>query len=180
VRPARTRWSAGEGRRALTLEQEEAFATFFRAHFTGVARTVHLIVRDRARAEDLAQDAFIQLFRDWPRLSAYERPDAWVRRVAIRLAMRGRRRDALWLRVRGLFLPRETPSGPDPDLAAAIARLPQSQRVAIVLHYYDDRPVSEIATVLGCAEPTARVHLHRGRRRLATLLNEEDGDVLRP
>jgi RNA polymerase sigma-70 factor (ECF subfamily) len=164
----------------LTAEQDAAYSAFFRAQFASVTRTIHLIVHDRARAEDLTQDAFLQLFRDWSRISTYDRPEAWVRRVAIRLAMRGRRRDALWLAVRELFVPRPDPDGADPDVQAAIVRLPRAQRAAIVLHYYEDRPVAEIAALLGCAEPTARVHLHRGRRRLATLLGEEADDAPRP
>jgi RNA polymerase sigma-70 factor (ECF subfamily) len=180
VRPARTRWSSGERKRALSPEQEAAYSAFFRAHFANVTRTIHLIVHDQLRAEDLTQDAFLALLRDWPRLSAYDRPEAWVRRVAIRLAMRGRRRDALWLAVRGLFVPRADGPGPDPDLQAAVARLPTAQRVAIVLHYYEDRPVAEIASLLGCAEATARVHLHRGRQRLAVLLGDEGDDASRP
>jgi RNA polymerase sigma-70 factor (ECF subfamily) len=144
-----------------------------------VTRTIRLIVRDRARAEDIAQDAFLQLFRDWPRIAAYERPEAWLRRVAIRLAVRGLRRDALWSRVRGLFLPRPAPTASDGDVLEAVGRLPRAQRAAIVLHYYEDRPVVEIAALLGCSEATARVHLHRGRRRLAELLGEEGSDAPR-
>ena len=55
--------------------------------------------------------------------------------------------------------------------------MPTAQRAAIVLHYYEDRPVAEIASILGCAEATARVHLHRGRKRLAELLGEDDDGV---
>lgn len=179
VPPARTRWTSGEGDRASSFDDEAAYTTFFRAHFTPVTRTVHLIVRDKARAEDITQEAFLQLLRNWPKISAYERPDAWVRRVAIRMAARALRRDALWTRLRGLFLPRASMTEADPDVLEAVRRLPRSQRVAIVLHYYEDRPVAEIAQVLGCSESTARVHLHRGRRRLADLLREEGIDAPR-
>ncbi len=47
------------------------------------------------------------------------------------------------------------------------------QRAAIVLFYFEDLPVAEIAHILDCAEPTARVHLHRARKRLAEVLGEE-------
>jgi RNA polymerase sigma-70 factor (ECF subfamily) len=53
---------------------------------------------------------------------------------------------------------------------AEVRRLPHRQRVAIALFYVEDRPVAEIAAVLGCAEATARVHLLRGRRSLAERL----------
>ena len=93
--------------------------------------------------------------------------------------VRGLRRDALWSRVRGLFLPRPASTAADADVLEAVGRLPRAQRVAIVLHYYEDRPVVEIAALLGCGEATARVHLHRGRRRLAELLGEDGSDAPR-
>src|SRR5206468_11285035 len=57
------------------------FTAFFRDEFAGVLRTIELMLRDRARAEEITQDAFVQLYLNWPKISAYERPDAWVRRV---------------------------------------------------------------------------------------------------
>jgi RNA polymerase sigma-70 factor (ECF subfamily) len=161
----------------VASDEDAAFSSFFREHFANVTRSIHLIVREQARAEDICQDAFLQLYRHWPRISGYERPEAWVRRVAIRLAVRGLRRDALWTSVRGLFVPR--PVGPVVELGVteAVGLLPRNQRVAVVLFYYEDRPVAEIATLLGCSESTARVHLHRGRRRLAELLREEGGEA---
>ena len=180
VPPARTRRLLRNPDRASEADDEAAYSAFFRANFAGVTRTVYLIVRDHGRAEDITQEAFLQLLKDWSRISGYERPDAWVRRVAIRLAVRSLKRDELWRSVRSLFLPEERSSGSDVDVAASIARLPRAQRAAIVLYYYEDRPVAEVASVLGCSESTVRVHLHRGRQRLAHLLGEEDPDAARP
>jgi RNA polymerase sigma-70 factor, ECF subfamily len=47
------------------------------------------------------------------------------------------------------------------------------QRAAVVLFYFEDLPLSEIASILRCSEATVRVHLHRARKRLAELLGEE-------
>src|SRR2546426_204801 len=66
----------------------EDFAWFFREEFPRVVRTVSLILRDGRRGEDVAQEAFVQLLRHWKKVSRYEMPDAWVRRVAIRMAVR--------------------------------------------------------------------------------------------
>jgi RNA polymerase sigma-70 factor (ECF subfamily) len=178
-----TRATLVEGGHADVLpvrDLDASYASFFREEFPRVVRTVALIVREQARAEDIAQETFLRLHQHWTRVEGYERPDAWVRRVAIRMALRGLRRDALWISVRSRLVPdHPEPSMPDPDLASAIARLPRSQRAAIVLHYYEDRPVAEIASLLGCTESTARVHLFHGRRRLAALLGEEAGDAPR-
>ena len=48
--------------------------------------------------------------------------------------------------------------------------LPMKQRAAVALHYLEDRPVDEIAELIGCADSTARVHLHRGRKALFAAL----------
>lgn len=109
------------------------------------------MLRDHARAEEIAQDAFVQVLVHWPKVSRYERPDAWVRRVAIRLALRSLRRDRLWQLVRGGLLPREPDRPVRYDLDSAIRQLPGSQRAAIVLHYYEDRPTAEVASILGLA-----------------------------
>ncbi len=162
--------SAGEAR---PMSDESDYSAFFLEQFPRVVRTIHLIVRDRGRAEDIAQDAFVQLLKDWPRIASYERPDAWVRRVAIRMAVRGVRRDQLWSVLRARIGIRPPPEPRDLDVETAVARLPRAQRAAIALFYYEDRPVSEIALILGCTESTARVHLHHARRKLAVLLGEE-------
>ena len=149
------------------------YTAFFLREFAPVVRTVTLMLRDEARAEEIAQDAFVQLYLGWAKVSRYERPDAWVRRVAIRLAMRSIRRQRLWALVRRDLVRDDAPPDSPLDVAGAVSRLPTAQRAAIVLHYYEDRPVAQIASILGCAEATARVHLHRGRKRLAELLGED-------
>jgi DNA-directed RNA polymerase specialized sigma24 family protein len=162
-------WEAPDER---VTDGERDFTVFFRAEFGAVLRTVSLMLRDQARAEEITQDAFIQLLKHWPKVSGYDRPQAWVRRVAIRLAMRTIRRDRLWALARLKLAPAGATPGPSLDIADAIGRLSSSQRAAVILHYYEDRPLVEIAAILGCAEPTARVHLHRARQRLRDLLGE--------
>jgi RNA polymerase sigma-70 factor (ECF subfamily) len=157
---------------------EVTFSAFFRQEFTRVVRTIYLIVRDHALAEDIAQDAFLRLFQNWAKVSRYDRPDAWVRRVAIRIAVRGRRRDQLWSALRVRLLPQPEPGPRNLDVLDAVGRLPAAQRAAIALFYYEDRPVAQIAALLGCTESTARVHLHHGRKRLAMLLGEETPNVV--
>lgn len=80
------------------------------------------------------------------------------------------------------MLERATTRGPAPaapvdiDLLRAVGQLPAQQRAAVVLFYYEDRPVSEIVDLLGCTESAAKVWLHRARRRLADLLDEKVSD----
>jgi RNA polymerase sigma factor (sigma-70 family) len=169
-------------RSSRPADLDDDYAWFFRAEFPVVVRTVHLIIRDRGRAEEIAQDAFMRLHVHWRKVSAYERPDAWVRRVAIRLATRAARRE--WIRpsLERVAAPPPVADGPaaDLDLLGAVADLPMRQRVAVVLFYLEDRPLPEIAHVLDCSDGAAKILLHRARRALAQRLGEEVSDVDRP
>ncbi len=110
-------------------------------------------------------------------ISHYERPDAWVRRVAIRMAIRADRRERLRPRLERELEATPLPGPVDIDLLRAIHQLPTSQRAAVALFYLEDRPVSEVAQILACAEVTAKVHLHRARKRLADLLGDKRSDA---
>lgn len=156
---------------------EAEYSEFFRVEFAAVVRTAYLIVHDRHAAEDLAQEAFTQLLLNWQKIAGYERPDAWVRRVAIRLAVRFARREQMRdMLLRWLEPPRQAASA-DLDLARAIKALPPRQRAVVVLHYFEDRPLTEVAALLRCSHATAKVHLFKARRRLATLLGEDHREV---
>ncbi|MDX6307677.1 MAG: hypothetical protein QOI06_723 [Nocardioidaceae bacterium] len=172
--------SSGTGQATASRALEDRspdYSVFFRREYARVVRTVCLVVGDADRAEELTQEAFIQLLRHWKNVSAYDRPDAWVRRVAIRLAARHARRERLrtLLESRSAFVPE--PSECPLDIEGALRRLSAGQRTAIVLHYYEDQPVDQIALVMECSANTVKSHLHRGRMALRTLLGEERGDL---
>ena len=152
---------------------DDDYAWFYRTEYPTVSRTVFFIVHDRAKAEDITQEAFVRLLERWRRVARYERPDAWVRRVAIRLAVRSAQRERLRPVIeRNLDL--STDAGPvDVDLLRAVAQLPVRHRAAIVLFYFEDRPIAEIVHILGCTESAVKVWLHRARKTLAEALREE-------
>jgi RNA polymerase sigma-70 factor (ECF subfamily) len=142
-----------------------------------VLGTVDVIVRDRGRAEELTQDAFVQLYSNWGRVSRYERPDAWVRRVAIRMAVRHARREAARPRLELAASVTPIERVPDLDLRRAIAGLPPVQRATVALFYLEDLPVEEIAQLLGSSRTAVKVNLHRARSALAAAIGEEAGEV---
>ena len=155
-----------------------AFDALFRREFGPITRTAYLVVGDWEVAREIAQDAFVQVLRHWRKVAEMESPGGWVRRVAIRDAVRSRRRDA---RRRSLVSSMSTAlvgdsEIPGPDVRQALLALPRQQRAVIALFYLEDRPVAEIATLLGCSEGTVKTHLSRGRAALATRLGEEVTD----
>lgn len=155
----------------------EEYSWFFRGEYESVLRTVFLIVGDRESARDVTQEAFIRLFRHWKKVSTYDRPEAWVRHVAVRLGIQLVRRR----RLQELLTPMAEPGHVvDPviwDVQQAVKDLPAMQRAAVALFYFEDRPSAEIAHILDCSESTVRVHLHKARRKLAAVLKESRLDV---
>jgi RNA polymerase sigma factor (sigma-70 family) len=156
---------------------DDSFAELFAATYPQIVRTVWFVIHDRAAAEEVAQDAFTELFRAWSRLRDFDRPDLWVRRVAIRKAQREATR-----RTRRAMLEQAATTGPlvedgvrlpDPELIAAIRALPAKQRAIVVLFYLEDRPMAEVADLVGCSTSTGFVQLHQARKRLAATLGEE-------
>ena len=123
---------------------------------------------------DVADDAVAEAFaRAIERASQIRDPVPYLYRIAFRIAAAELRRD------------RGQTSGDDAsvedeyalvDLGPALRRLSPSQRAAVYLHYAADLPVREVATLMGTSSAAVRVHLMRGRRRLASLLGERDRD----
>lgn len=159
----------------MRSEARADYEWVFRSCFARIHRTVFLVLRDYGRSEEITQDAFLKLLENWRKVSSYEQPEAWVRRVAIRMAVRqagreGSRMNREETAVRAAWRPE---AGPDLDLADAIGRLAPRQRAAVVLHYYEDLPVLEVSRVLNVSESTVKEHLKRARVRLAKVLGEE-------
>jgi len=158
-----------------------SFEAFYRLHYATVLRVAFAVTGDAHRAADVAQDAFLTAQRRWSTISSYDRPDLWVRRVAINRALSWRRRAGNELiAVARLALRRERATT---DGAAAgsevwdhVRRLPRQQASMIALVYADDMSVEQAADALGIALPTAKTHLQRARRTLALRLNEEVDD----
>lgn len=154
-----------------------AFTMFFEAEFPSVVRTAYLILHDGQQAEEIAQEAFVRLYTRWTKVAAYQRPDAWVRRVAIHMAMRASSRDYRRRDLEQGVAPPAVTKPRDLDVLRAVRALPPQQRAAVALFYFEDRPIEEIAHLLDCSESTARVHLMKARQRLGDLLGEEVHDA---
>lgn len=160
----------------MTEPNDTGFSYFFHREFEPVVRTAYLVLHDQQSAEDVAQDAFRQLYLNWTRVSGYDNPQAWVRRVAIRMAVRLARREETRRTLTRRNSPHPLPPRRDLDLAAALRTLPAQQRAAVALHYYEDWSAEEVATLLGCSASTVRTHLARARTRLSELLADEEVD----
>jgi RNA polymerase sigma-70 factor (ECF subfamily) len=136
-----------------------------------MVRSLTLIALDREVAADAAQEAFVELYRKWDRISGYEDPTAWLYRVAIYKCRDHRRAIARARRTLERFAGAEasndqTPWSIESDFLAALGVLPRRQRVAACLHYVAGFSLYEVAQAMNVSEGTAKTHLFRARKRL--------------
>jgi RNA polymerase sigma-70 factor (sigma-E family) len=142
-------------------------AAFCRAECPRLVGTLTLYCGDRHLAEELAQEALARACRSWPRVQTMTAPGAWVHRVAINLANRHFRRRRVALGAVRRHASSISPVHDDGDVAAAVAvraavaALPLRQRTALVLRYYSDLPVAQVAAAMGCAEGTVKALTHK-------------------
>jgi len=149
---------------------------FYRATYPRLVGELVLLTGDREEAQDVAQEAFARLCPRWERIRTYDAPEAWVRTVAIRLAVsRWRRARVAVAGALRMAAPRPLPGPSDElDVVAALAALPLPQREVVVLHHVAGMPVDEIAERLGAPVGTVKSRLARGRAALAEQLAIEE------
>lgn len=125
------------------------------------------VLRDVDRAQDAVQSAFLQVWRELPRLREPARYDVWLHRIVINACYMEARRHRRWrLHVRGL--PLEGPLSGDPTLSVddrdlidrAFARLSPEQRAVFVLHHHAGMPLADVAEVVGVPLGTVKSRLH--------------------
>jgi RNA polymerase sigma-70 factor (sigma-E family) len=135
------------------------FADFVASRQRRLQQAAWLLTGDAAYAEDLVQDALAKTWRHWRRVRAAEDVDAYVHRVLTNTFVSSRRR-RWWAEQPGLLL--EAAAEGEPDVAtsisllAALQRLPHRQRAVVVLRFYADLSVEQVADALGCAPGTVK------------------------
>jgi RNA polymerase sigma factor (sigma-70 family) len=155
----------------------DSFDEFFRADFRQVVGLMHALSGSWLAAEDLAQDAFIAASKHWEAIRNYDKPRAWVRKVALRgLRSWGRRRRAEGNAILRFISAQDfTGVARLPTEAAEIwqevRKLPPRQAEVIALFYYEGYSVAEITEILDIAGGTVKAHLNHARKRLARTLD---------
>ena len=119
-------------------------------------------------ADDAVAEAFARAMAQGP---VVREPVPYMFRIAFRLASAEMQREARFSEIEDRAV---TDAVADPDLLSAIRELSPTQRGAVYLHYRVDLPVRDVASILGISSSAVKVHLMRGRRRLAVLLGEDE------
>ncbi len=140
-------------------------------HLVGLA---DWLIGDRAIAEEVVQDTFIRLVADPPNLRNRAALDAYVRTSVLNRCRSRARRLSLERRYsRSLSEPIAEDRYLDNQVRQAVLSLPMRQRQCVVLRFYDDLTVAQIAKTLRLRPGTVKSHLHRGLQTLGEQLNEE-------
>jgi len=151
----------------------------YHAESARLVQMARWFVDDITAAEDLVQEAFIRLTHSSHRIRDQDKAAAYLRSIVINLARDHNRRGLVSMRHR-------PPAQPDPrsaedhvtvredvaEVVGALRDLPRRQRDCVVLRYYLDLPVDEIAATLGLSRNSVKTHLTRGLRNLSAQLGE--------
>src|ERR1700734_592426 len=167
------------------------FERFAAGASDALLHTGFLMTGNAKDAEDLAQETLLRVARRWSRVRSMDHPAAYARRILINLVLHDAARRA---RQRTEMEPHEGAAELADDNAAralrevddqaefrwALARLPGRQRAVLVLRYWSDLPVAEVADILGCTEAPGTSTASRAAARLAEILAHAKPPATRP
>ena len=143
-----------------------AFADFYRATFTEMARLAFLLTGSVETAHDLVQDSFVRLHGRWDRI---DEPRAYLRRTVVNACRSHYRRLSVQRRHSATARVENVDLGAD-EMIDAIATLPYRQRAAIVLRFWHGSSQAEIAAALGCRPGTVGSLIYRALAELRKVM----------
>ena len=162
-----------------TVDVDALVVQLFRQEGSSLVRLARLFVDDRNAAEDLVQEAFIRLARSAHRISHPSKAPAYLRSIVLNLARDHNRRGLMSLRH---HLPFDEHTASIEDVITlredqqlvidALRALPHRQRDCLVLRYYDELGIDDIASTLGISRNSVKTHLQRGLAALERQLDE--------
>jgi len=166
------------------VSRDEAVAELFDRHYASMCRLAYVILGDAALAEEIVMEALLKTFTGWGRVRDVERADAYLRRAVVNMCRTRIRRKAVEARVNAAIHHRDERRAPDWDperhetgrlVWQAVVGLPERQRAAVVLRYFEDLPEAEIANVLQCSVGTVKSQLSKARSKLEAVLGPDLG-----
>jgi RNA polymerase sigma-70 factor (sigma-E family) len=165
-------------------ERADAVQDLFREHWLELVRLATVMVGDVATAEDVVQDAFERLHRGWHRLREPSSGLAYARSSVLNGCRSVHRRTAVARKYGPRLATPADSTSPDPSVAAdnsdevvaALRRLTRRQREVIVLRYYADLDIAEIAGTLRLTQGAVRATISRALTAMARALEEHSDD----
>ena len=165
--------------RAAQAGSDEAVEALFVRHWPDAYRAAYLITRDRAAAEDMAQEAFLAAIRALGRFDRRRPLRPWLHRIVVNRAIDWSRARALRQEVDVDGVPElaatQAPAGEsvDGDMVGALAQLSPEHRAVVILRYLLEFTPGEIARALDLPRGTVNSRLRRGLDALSSALGDE-------
>ncbi|MCM1028904.1 MAG: sigma-70 family RNA polymerase sigma factor [Pseudoflavonifractor sp.] len=161
----------------VAADDRRAFGELVDHYSTPLRRfLLGLVGGDEALADDLAQETFLKAYLAIRSLEGVTRFKTWLFRIAYREFLTHLRRERPTESIDLVDLAEDEPDEPavsHSSLAEAIMSLPEAQRAAVQLFYYEDFSIARIAAITGRPQGTIKVYLSRARSRLASLLEKK-------
>ena len=149
---------------------EKDFTALCQEHMPGMYRMSMALVRNPADAQDAVQQALLKAWAARDRMRpGVER--AWLMRIVINESRNVQRQRMRMVPVERL--PEQAYTPPDTDLREAIDALPENWRLPLLLKYMEGMSEKEAARALGITQGALKARLHRARKALEKVLNEE-------
>lgn len=161
------------------IDADALVAQMFAQEGTSLVRLARFFCDDRNAAEDLVQEAFVRLHRSAGSIRDIDRLPAFLRSIVINLARDHNRRGLMSLRHRNAADPPSAPPEPVDQAIAddetvvileALRLLPDRQRACLVLHYYEELSIAEVAETLRISKNSVKTHCRRGLAALESRL----------
>jgi RNA polymerase sigma-70 factor (ECF subfamily) len=153
-----------------------AFGKLARRYRDAVLALAYDFLNDYENAQDVAQNVFMKAFKNIGDFEEKSRFSSWLFRITVNASLDARKSK---IRRRKFLIKKEVyekngqvsaqpewRDGIDDTLINALNKLSDHQQTAIILRYFHDKSVREIADVLDCSESTVRIHLHRAIQKL--------------
>jgi RNA polymerase sigma-70 factor (ECF subfamily) len=156
-------------------DRARALEELYRRRHAALRNGLAPLVGSREAARDVVQEAFARALRERRRYRGEGSLEAWVWKIAFRLALASRRNGREVALDEALIETRLPEPERDPALAAAVATLPPRRRLILFLHYFADLTYHDIAEVCGIAEGTVAASLAQARAALLEALEDEEG-----
>ncbi|HUJ32020.1 MAG TPA: sigma-70 family RNA polymerase sigma factor [Candidatus Acidoferrum sp.] len=168
---------------------DESFALLLRRYRTPLVNFLYRMVRDTATAEDLAQEVFLRVYRARKQYSPSAKFTTWMFRIATNLALNSIRDNRYHQMETSIDAPADEDSAPlelparemridehmverdrSDFIRRVVSSLPEKQRVAVLLHKYEEMDYGEIAKILDCSESALKSLLFRAYETLRVQL----------
>lgn len=161
------------------MREEGGFSAFCEREYPIIVGALSLWCGDRGLAEEVASEAFARAYRDWGRVRDLDAPGAWVRRVAINLATstfrrrRAERHAHRRLAVEAVPQPAEHDGAQSLAVRETLQQLRQDHRLVLVLRYFLDLSIDEVAQTMGRSRTGVTTLTQRASAALREVLGDE-------